>query len=181
MSPHQYLYQLMEQEMYADAIRFLAHALPKREAIWWAYVCANQAMDPKPAESAFAALGLARAWVIDPTETHRRAALSVAEAAEFGTPAGCTALAIFFSGGSLAPPQLAEVPPAEHLTANMVANALILSGVFNQPEKSPQKYAAFLQTGLDVASGQEVWPEGAEERLTREEGSADGDARRARR
>ena len=34
--PRDYVALLMERELYPDAVRFLAHALPKREAVWWA-------------------------------------------------------------------------------------------------------------------------------------------------
>ena len=35
-TPRQFLQLLGKQQLYSDAVRFLAHALPKREAIWWA-------------------------------------------------------------------------------------------------------------------------------------------------
>ncbi len=35
-SVRQFFTLLNKQQHHADAIRFLAHALPKREAVWWA-------------------------------------------------------------------------------------------------------------------------------------------------
>src|ERR1700694_1771337 len=78
-APRQFLDVLLEKKQYVDACRFLAHALPKREA---------------------------ERWVAATTDATRRAAMPAAEAADIGTPAGCTAVAAFFSGGSLAPPNV---------------------------------------------------------------------------
>jgi hypothetical protein len=158
MSPRQYLGLLIERGMHTDAIRFLAHALPKREAIWWGCLCAEQVLAQNPSSAVGSALGLARAWVIDPTDNHRRAALPAAEAAEFGSPAGCLALAVYFSGGSLGPPQFQAVPPGEHLSAHMVTCALTLAAVISEPEKAPEKYATFLDLGLEIADGRRRWP-----------------------
>ena len=153
--PADYLDALMESGQWPDAIRLLALALPKREAVWWACRCAR-AVGPAPSPAAGAALTAAEAWVAEPTEDRRRAAFPAAEAAQFGTPAGCTALAVFLSGGSLAPPQIAAVPPAEDLTGKTVAGALLLAGVVSEPEKASEKYRAFLADGLAIAEGKQV-------------------------
>ena len=121
MTPRQYLDLLVERQLHADAVQFLAHALPKREAVWWACLCARPVLGPEPPPAAAAALEAARAWVIDPRDEKRRATFPAAEAAEIGTPAGCAAAAAYFSGGSLAPANLPAVAPAEHLTAHLVA------------------------------------------------------------
>ena len=71
---------------------------------------AAEALGPEPSPEAAAALEAARAWVIDPKDEKRRATFPAAEAAEMGTPAGCTAAAAYFSGGSLAPPNLPASP-----------------------------------------------------------------------
>ena len=84
-------------------------------------------------------------------------AFPAAEAAGLGHPAGCTALAAFLSGGSLAPPKLPDVPPADHLTADCVASALQIAAVLNDPAKAPDHHRAFLDVGLDVARGKNRW------------------------
>ncbi len=184
MTSRQFLDQLVERQMHADAVQFLAFALPKREAVWWACVCVGQILGPEPSPAAAAALEAAQAWVIDPKDETRRATFPAAEAADVGTPAGCTAAAAYFSGGSMAPANLPAVAPAEHLTAHLVASALTLAAVIKQPEQAAEKHAAFLRTGLEVASGQHAWPGASTETTTtteREGGAAHGYARRARR
>src|SRR5207253_4538771 len=43
LTPKQFLDLLLEKQQFPDAARFLAHALPKREAVWWACLGARQA------------------------------------------------------------------------------------------------------------------------------------------
>lgn len=159
----QYLDQLVESRLATDAVQFLAQALPKREAVWWASLCVDQVLGPEPEPTASAALEAARAWVIDPTDENRRATFPAAEAADIGTPAGCTAAAAYFSGGSLAPAHLTAVPPPDYVTAQLVASALTLAAVVKDPEKAGEKSASFLQIGLEIASGGSRWPESSPE------------------
>ena len=118
MTPHQFLDALVEKQQFPDAARFLAHALPKREAVWWACLCARQAHGANAPPPAGPALAAAEKWASDPSEDNRRAAQAAATAAGMGAPAGCAAMAAFFSGGSLAPPAAPVVPPGEHLSAH---------------------------------------------------------------
>src|SRR4051812_7753624 len=133
MPPRPYLESLIEKEQFPDAARFLAHALPKREAVWWACLCARKVAGADPPAPIFAALKAAEAWVADPSEENRRAALPAAETAGYGTPAGCAAAAAFWSGGSLGPPDLPAIPPAEHLSAHGAACSVMLAAVASEP------------------------------------------------
>ena len=157
MSPRQFLARLIEERQFVDAARFLANALPKREAVWWSCLCARKIAGPNPSASHQAAIEGAELWASDPTEANRRAAMPLAETAGLGTPAGCAAAAAFWSGGSLAPPELPAVPPADHLTAHGVASAVMLAAVNSEPEKAPEKYDAFFELGLGVAEGRLRW------------------------
>src|SRR6185369_17729133 len=93
---------------------------------------------PKPLIRA--ALEATERWIVQPTEEHRRQSLQFGEAADFGTPAGCAALAAFMSGGSLAPPEAPPVPPSEFMTAKAVSNAVIFAAVTKEPERAPEKF-----------------------------------------
>jgi hypothetical protein len=157
LTPAQFLDGLMEKQQFPDAVRFLAHALPKREAVWWASQCCRAVAGADPPPKIAAALQIADKWVADPSEDNRRAAMSAAEAAEFKTPAGCTAVAAFWSGGSLAPANAPVVPPGEFLTAHGAASAVMLAAVQTEPEKAPDKYRKFLAQGIEVAKGNQRW------------------------
>jgi hypothetical protein len=156
MQPRPFLDLLVANELFADAVRFVAHSMLKREAIWWACLCARPergAVVPPPAA---AALKAAEAWVAGPSDEKRRAAHAAAEPAGVGTPAGLTCEAVFFSEGSLGPPQFQAVPPPEGLAATTVANAVILAAVA-EPAKMKGKYRQFLALGQDVAAGKNRW------------------------
>jgi hypothetical protein len=158
-TPLQFLAALNAKQQYLDAIRFLAYALPKREAVWWACACARGVLGDRPEPAAAAALQAAEKWVADPSEDNRRAAMPAGEAAGMGTPAGCVAVAAAWSGGSLAPPNLPAVPPAEHLTAHMAASSVLLAAVLTQPEKAAEKQQRFVALGVEVANSTNRWKE----------------------
>ena len=98
----QYLDKLQEGGLYVDAARFLATALPKREAVWWACVCARSALgDETPEPKVTRALEAAEAWVYKPNEENRRPTEKLAEEATYEQPAAWAAIAAFWSGGSI--------------------------------------------------------------------------------
>ncbi|MDX2039321.1 MAG: hypothetical protein SFX72_21920 [Isosphaeraceae bacterium] len=157
-TPRQFIDRLMEKALWIDAVKFMAFALPKREAIWWGLVCARQAYESQPPpEPAAKALEAADTWLLAPNDDNRRAAMAAAEVAGFGTPAGSAALAAFFSGGSLGPANVPAVPPPETLTPQAVAGAVMLSAVLEKPELAPKKHERFVTQGFDVAAGKSRW------------------------
>jgi hypothetical protein len=147
----QYFSLLLDQQLFPDAVRFLSCLLPKRQAVFWACRCAKRHFGPNPPREQAAALSAAEKWVAEPSEENRRAAMPAAEGAGFDNPAGCAALAAFFSGGSLGPPNVAAVPPGEYLTAKAVAGAVVLSAVSSEAAKAPERFRAALAEGLDIA------------------------------
>jgi hypothetical protein len=154
LSPAAFLDRLISERHFHDAIRFVAHALPKREAIWWAARCARLAGGASPEQNV--ALETTERWCREPSEELRRAAMAASEKAQLNNPSGCAALAVFFSGGSLAPPDVPVVPPAEDLTARTVAGAVLMAAVVKEPEKAEEKYERFLEQGIAVAAGREA-------------------------
>src|SRR6185437_4625755 len=157
IQPSDYVSLLLEKKLYPDAVRFMAHALPKREAVWWAWVCARRVAGSSPPPKIKTALEATEKWIAQPSEENRRAAHAAAQAAEFSTPAGCAGLAAFFSGGSLAPPHAPPVPPGEHLTAKAVSGAVIFAAIAPEPEKAPEKFQNYVTQGLEVAKKIKLW------------------------
>ena len=147
---------LSEKGLLTDACRVLAFALPKREAIWWACQCVRQA-NAIGGPKGTVALDAAERWVAAPDDKLRRAAYVAAESAGFGTPAGCAAVSVFLSGGSLAPPEVADVPPDDSLTPKAVDGAVVLAAVSGDPVKANEKFKKFIALGQDVASGKCKW------------------------
>ncbi len=152
----QFFTLLVKQQLYADATRLLAHALPKGEAIWWGCRAIRSA-EPTLSSADKAALGVAERWVEEPTEPNRRSAQTAAEATGYETACGWAAGAAFWSGGSMGPPDLPEVPPKETLTAQAVVVAITLTAAA-EPAKTASRFAEFLSLGSRVADGQDRWP-----------------------
>ena len=152
MHPLDFVALLMEKALYPDAVRFIAHALPKREAVWWGWVCARRAAGDNPQPKIKASLEATEKWIAQPSEDNRRSAMAAAQKAELGTAAGCAGLAAFFSGGSLAPPEAPVVPPGEFLSAKAVSGAVIFAAVAKEPERAPEKFKSFVAQGVEVTN-----------------------------
>jgi hypothetical protein len=144
---------LVERDHLPVAIRFLAHALSKPDAVWWASECARIAMDGSESPEDREALAATQRWVAEPSEENRRAAQHAAEAASPDSPAGMVGLAAFFSGGSVTPPGAPAIAPEEHLTGTMAATAVMLAAAKGDPEEAPSRYKMFLEGGMGLAQG----------------------------
>jgi len=136
-----------------DAVKTIAHALPRREAVWWACMCARAVPDPALPAADSAALEAAEAWVRRPDEPARRAAAAAAERTKFATPEAWAAMGAFWSGGSMSPEGQPVVPPPEHLTGTAVAGAVMLAAVRHLPEKRNHRLERFLASARDIAGG----------------------------
>lgn len=153
LPPATYLERLVGAELFNDAVTFLAHALPKREAVWWACLCARGSMPRPPGDAEQAVLEAAEAWVLQPGEENRRATMAKAEAAGFDLPSSWAGAAAFWSGGSLAPPGLPDVPPDDKLTGTAVACAVNVAAHRVPVSRPNDRYRQFLGQGVDIANG----------------------------
>ncbi len=131
-TPNAFLSLLIQREFYLDALRFTAHKLEKRAAVWWAALCLWDQERPQPNEAADAAFQAVVDWVRDPNEGNRRAADAVGIAAGINTPVGMLGLAIYFSEGSISLPDCPEVKPEPHAMAQQVAAAVVLASKTSQ-------------------------------------------------
>ena len=136
-----------------EATRCFAHALPRREAVWWAAMCARHTAPADLAETGRATLDAVELWVRQQNEEGRRAAMSRAEAIGFQTPEAWAAVAAFWSGPSISPPDQPPVPPPAHLTGVAVAGAVALAAVRGDAQRSPARLAQFLRSAREIAAG----------------------------
>jgi hypothetical protein len=155
--PRGYLDRLVAEGMPAEAIEFLACALPKRQAVWWACLCVWHACRSEAGTRRLADLESAIRWVIDPCEAKRQACAQADAMAALRAPAGSLAMAVAWSGGSLAPPGLPVVPPPDYLTGRAAGNAILLAAVEREPQEYLRHYRQFLALGLEVADGKSLW------------------------
>lgn len=157
MTLSEYFELLRGRALLGDALRLLPHLLPKRRAVWWGCLCAWHALDPQSPMATLKALEAALHWVIDPSEENRRAAQVAGELAPMTTAAGCLAMAAFWSGGSMARPGLPTVPPPTDLSARVVAGAVLLAAAQRDALRLQVRYAEFLEIGLQIARGENLW------------------------
>jgi hypothetical protein len=152
----------LEAGRHTEAVAFLAHALPVREGIWWAWLCARDAAGEAPPADVAALLAATHEWIADPGDVHRRTAFARAEEVGFGTPWGLAALAVFFSGGSLAPPSMEPVLPGEFDAARAVGGAISLGAATARPDDPAPAFRDFIARGLQLADRIRLWtPEAA--------------------
>ena len=159
MTARQAMAALLAAGRHRDALRVAAHALPRREAVWWGCQCFRAAPSQSDTPAQIAAVELAEKWVVSPNEETRRAAGNAAEPAQIGTGAGQIAMAAFWSGGSIGPPKLATIPPPEHLLPGAVSNAAFLAGIRHGPKQAGAMYERYLALALEVAEGKNRWKE----------------------
>ncbi len=145
MSAEQFLKALVASERHADAAQFLAHALPKREAVWWACVVVNAAGRGALTPQAQKALHFAGLWVRDPSALHREQARQAAMEAGVETAAGMTALAAYLSTSATPSPGTG--------TGAMAGSAVVMAAVTPDPLAAAGKYATFLAQGMNIAAG----------------------------
>ncbi len=135
-----------------EATRLTAHALPKREAVWWACMCARHTAPPDlPALGELCAA--AETWVRKQSDESRRAAFDLAQARGLETPEAWCCVAAFWSGDSMAPVDVPKVPPAPHLSGTAVAGSVNLAAVRGDPVKRDARLARFLESARDIAAG----------------------------
>ncbi len=140
---------LMRERLQVDAVRILLRVLPKRYALAWTCECFKRDAERAPLPPADAAcLGAAEHWVADGGDAARQAAMEHAEAGKFDTAGAWLAAAAAFSGGSLAPPGYAVVPPKEFLTADACFAALCLLAT-----REPRQFGPRLSNWLERALG----------------------------
>jgi hypothetical protein len=148
-----YIQQLVDKEFYTDAVKVLAHALPKREAVWWACLCARKTLTEKSSAAENKAIELAEAWVYKPSEENRKLLIPIAETAHFKNAASWAVVAAFWSGNNISFTPEVTIPPTEGLTAKAVTGAIITAAVSDKPENIASNYQLFLKQGIDIACG----------------------------
>jgi len=146
----QFLELLIGKQLFLDAIRFLAFFLPKREAVGWGCLCVRHSLGTEEASKISETQVAAERWVSSPDEGNRQAAKAAVDREGTDSPSGLLALAAYLSGGSTVPANLEPIPPPDHITPQLVAGAVMISAVKNQPEKAAQKHRVFVQKGVGL-------------------------------
>jgi hypothetical protein len=137
----------------SEAIRVLAHALPKREGVWWACMCAIHTAPADLADPDRLARETAETWVRQQKDEQRRTAMKHAEAAGFQSPEAWAGVAAFWSGDSISPEGLPAVPAPPEAVGGAVAGAVALSAVRGDLRRQQARLKRFLESGRNIAAG----------------------------
>jgi hypothetical protein len=132
-----------------DAIVFTACLLPRREGVWWGCQCVRALMGDKADDALLAA----EAWVREPEETQRRAALEIAASRDRGVATTWLAWAAGYSGGSLTAEGSAPVRASPDATAINLKAAVILAIVERPMTEAAGWTKACVEAGLRFADG----------------------------
>jgi hypothetical protein len=130
--PFVFLDKLVAGDSPEEAVAFCAYLLGRREAVWWACQSVRNIGPPVSREDETALL-VAEAWVREPEEHRRRAALNIGLNGDHDLAGVWTSLAAGGSGGTMISGDQPgpTVPP--HLTAK-AARAAVLVALANLEE-----------------------------------------------
>ena len=159
-SARDFVMAMIDAELFDDAVGFLAHILPRREAVWWAWTCAGEAAGAKPKAPVAASLDATKQWIIQPTEPNRRAAMAAAEATDFAVAAGLAGFAAFMCGESVtpadAPAGTPAVPPDPWVAPKAIAGCVCMAAA-EPADQAQAKFRSFLEKGIEMADKRHVW------------------------
>ena len=127
-SPQQAFDMLRKRGETQLALRFLAHALPRLEAVAWA----AQLLDQWSANASLTsprrqALDHSLRWLGEPADEYRRAALEAADQAPEDSPERLLGYAVFMSGGSISQPDLPAIQPPQQVCAQLASAAVLVA------------------------------------------------------
>jgi hypothetical protein len=149
MSADEFIDALLSKELHPDAVQFIAHYLPKRQAVWWALGCVKQAVPPELPPEQREAVTTTERWVAEPTEENRQAAFKAAEVADTSTPAGITALAAYYTDALPPTADPNKNAKAYFVTAKLVTAAVMLAAA-SDPEQLKVRFSGFASKGAEV-------------------------------
>lgn len=147
------LARLCQADQWQGAIRLCAHALPTREAVWWACMCADHTAPAELAEPDRVVRVASEEWVRRPSDATRRAAMARAQDAGLVSPEAWTGVGAFWSGGSMSPEGQPAVEPAPDLFGTAIAGSILLASVRVEPSRQPGRLRRFLDSARDIAAG----------------------------
>jgi hypothetical protein len=147
----EFLKSLITAGALEKAVAFCAYLLPRREAVWWGCVAMRMLM-PHRAPKDDALLQVAEAWVREPEEERRQAALAAGTDGDRRSPATWVALAAGWSGGSIMPGETSSVPAPHHLTARAVRAAILMAASRIDARQRAERLRNSLEAGLKLAA-----------------------------
>jgi hypothetical protein len=146
-----FLRKLVAEENWGAAVSYCAYLLPRREAVWWGCQSLRR-IQPDRGPNGNAALDAAEAWVREPEEDRRLAALNIGNAGDHRAPATWMALATGWSGGSMMP-EFGYAPAAPYQTARAIRAGLMIAMAQVAGGEMSKVMKPCLESGVELATG----------------------------
>ena len=150
--PADALQRLCDAGQLIGAVRLCAHALPPREAVWWACMCADHTAPADLAEADQRVRAASEQWVRRPSDDARRTAMDLARAAGLVSPEAWIGVGAFWSGGSMSPVGQPSMEPARNLCGTAIAGSVLLASVRGDGSRQPVRLQSFLASARDIAA-----------------------------
>lgn len=154
MTPDVFLKTAIDNKLFLDAVIFLAHALPLRESIYWGLMTIEHLKDKfTPKEQHV--IKAVKEWFNSPDESTRRYNGELAEQLELKNGPAWLSEAVFWSGGSILPPESPVTEPPQYLYAKAVIGAISLGISLNEKDEeiTLANYIHCLKIGFNIAQG----------------------------
>lgn len=148
--PIEFLNGLTSKGKLDEAVAFCAYLLPRREAVWWACGCSRASLGEIP-QDRNACLLAAEAWVYNPDDEHRKAALDLGAKSDSNDPLTWLALSAGWSGGLLVTLPNLLVPTPAYMTARAARIAVLLSVAKAGKQQRAGRLEACIADGVKLA------------------------------
>jgi hypothetical protein len=148
--PTDFLRTLVATGKNEDAVTFCSYVLPRREAVWWACGCVRASSADIAADPA-AALLAAEAWVAEPDDARRQAALELGTRGHHDDSLTWVALAAGWAGGLFVSGPHQSIPMPQYLTARAARTAILISALRVRRDQRPAYLKACVADGLRLA------------------------------
>ncbi len=135
---------LVQNSKLKDALCWYAHTMPKPQAVQWACACVEANMHSERLSVQLAAYRAAVRWAKEPNDDNREDAKQLAEIAKHEGIGGVLAASAGWSGGSLGPSNVAEIPPDDRLTARCVCIALAIADGMGDPASKAERLLGYI-------------------------------------
>ncbi|WFE87786.1 hypothetical protein K1718_16650 [Roseibium porphyridii] len=152
VAPQDYVRALQEGESPLTSICYFAHALPKRESVWWGMKCVS-GLGAVKTDTDRHILELCEHWVREGDEEARSAVQAAAEAAKPDSAAVWIGMAAGWSGGSLSPNPDHRVDMPADLTAKAVNAGIMIAMGHVEPPNRDNALDTCISAGLSFAEG----------------------------
>jgi hypothetical protein len=148
---------LVANGQWLSALNYMAHAIPAREGVWWAWYCARKAHAAEQKPEVQHALKLAEQWIAQPTEENRKQARAYAERAEVSGAPHHLLEAITMTG-DLEDPISGETSPAPpYMASKFIFATAVASSYPPDPEKPEVTAGEYLKQAFEVANRIQLW------------------------